>query len=80
MGQPSVSEIRTHLTTESTEITERILDRSVRDIDSDPRPSDSLDQLADVDLVLLGRDSFLRIVLSVISVLSVVPRSSYLLE
>ena len=47
-------------------------------IHSDPRALDPLGQLADVDLILLGRVSLLRILLSVISVLSVVIRSSYL--
>jgi len=49
-------------------------------IHSDPRALDPLGQLADVDLILLGRVSLLRILLSVISVLSVVIRSSYLPE
>ncbi len=47
-------------------------------IHSDPRALDPLGQLADVDLTLLGRVFLLRILLSVISVLSVVIRSSYL--
>ena len=49
-------------------------------IHSDPRALDPLGQLADVDLIVLGRVSLLRILLSVISVLSVVIRSSYLPE
>src|SRR5271166_7050009 len=53
-------------------------------IHSDPRALDPLGQLADVDLILLGRVSLLRILLSVISVhpkgRSVVIRSSYLPE
>ena len=49
-------------------------------IHSDPRALDPLGQLADVDLILPGRVSLLRILLSVISVPSVVIRSSYLPE
>jgi len=53
-------------------------------IHSDPRALDPLGQLADVDLILLGRVSLLRILLSVISGhpkgRSVVPRSSCLPE
>src|SRR5271166_2425444 len=49
-------------------------------IHSDPRALDPLGQLADVDVILLGRVSLLRILLSVISVLSVVIKSSYLPE
>ena len=63
-----------------TEITERIPGRSVRGIHSDLRPFDPPGQLADVDLILLGRVSLLRILLSVISVLSVVIRPSCLPE
>src|SRR5271166_4468583 len=81
VGQRSATETRTPLTTE---ITERIPGRSVRGIHSDPRPFDPLSQLADVDLILLGRVSLLRILLSVISGhpkgRSVVPRSSCLPE
>ena len=58
--------------------------RSVTGIHSDPRPFDPLGQLADVDLILLGRVSLLRILFSVISGhpkgRSVVPRSSCLPE
>src|SRR5271165_2348320 len=64
VGQRSATEKRTPLTTE---ITERIPGRSVRGIHSDPRPFDPLSQLADVNLILLGRVSLLRILLSVIS-------------
>ncbi len=49
-------------------------------IHSDPRALDPLGQLADVDLILLGHVSLLRILLSVISVISVVIISSYLSE
>src|SRR5271157_1948131 len=93
VGQRSATETRTPLTTERPhpsdgsyprEITERIPGRSVRGIHSDPRPFDPLSQLADVDLILLGRVSLLRILLSVISGhpkgRSVVPRSSCLPE
>jgi len=85
VGQRSATETRTPLTTERPhpsdgsyprEITERIPGRSVRGIHSDPRPFEPLGQLADIDLILLGRVSLLRILLSVISVLSVVPKSS----
>src|SRR5208282_1477358 len=74
------SEIQTPLTTENTEITERFQVGPSEAIHSDPRALDPLGQLADVDLILLGRVSLLRILLSVISVLSVVIRSSYLSE
>src|SRR5271157_4569549 len=51
---------------------------------SDPRALNPLGQLADVDLILLGHVSLLRILLSVISGhpkgRSVVIRSSYLFE
>ena len=76
MGQRSATETRTPRTTERPhpsdgsyprEITERISGRSVRGIKSDPRPFDPPGQLADVDLILLGRVSLLRILLSVIS-------------
>ena len=71
-------------TTENTEITERNSGGSVGGMHSDPRPFDPLSQLADVDLILLGRVSLLRILLSVISGhpkgRSVVIRSSYLFE
>gem|GEM_PF-2560208 len=76
MGQRSATETRTPRTTERPhpsdgsyprEITERISGRSVRGIQSDPRPFDPPGQLADVDLILLGRVSLLRILLSVIS-------------
>ncbi len=80
VGQRSATETRTPLTTEITEITERIPGRSVRGIHSDPRPIDPLGQLAAVDLILLGLVSLLRILLSVVSVISVVPRSSCLPE
>ncbi len=93
VGQRSATETRTPLTTERPhpsdgsyprEITERIPGRSVRGIHSDPRPFDPLSQLADVDLILLGRVSLLRILLSVFSGhpkgRSVVPRSSCLPE
>ena len=66
------------LTTENTEITERFQVGPSEAIHSDPRALDPLGQLTDVDLILLGRVSLLRILLSVISVLSVVIRSSYL--
>src|SRR5271157_3667415 len=72
------SEIQTPLTKEKTEITERFQVGPSEAIHSDPRALDPLGQLADVDLILLGRVSLLRILLSVISVLSVVIRSSYL--
>src|SRR5271157_4522641 len=72
------SEIQTPLTTENTEITERFQVGPSEAIHSDPRALDPLGQLADVDLILLGGVSLLRILLSVISVLSVVIRSSYL--
>src|SRR5208337_1036823 len=74
------SEIQTPLTTENTEITERFQVGPSEAIHSDPRALDPLGQLADVDLILLGRVSLLRILPSVISVLSVVIRSSYLPE
>src|SRR5208283_3776933 len=74
------SETQTPLTTENTEITERFQVGPSEAIHSDPRALDPLGQLADVDLILLGRVSLLRILLSVISVLSVVIRSSYLPE
>src|SRR5271166_3388654 len=83
------SEIQTPLTTERPhpsdgsyprEITERFQVGPSEAIHSDPRALDPLGQLADVDLILLGRVSLLRILLSVISVLSVVIRSSYLPE
>jgi len=83
------SEIQTPLTTERPhpsdgsyprEITERFQVGPSEAIHSDPRALDPLGQLADVDLILLGRVSLLRILLSVISVLSVVIRSSYLHE
>ena len=80
VGQRSATQTRTPRTTEITEITERIPGRSVRGIHADPRPFEPLDQLTDVDLILLGRVSLLRILLSVISVLSVVLRSSYFPE
>ena len=84
MGQRSATETRTPRTTERPfgcpEITERIPGGSVRGIHADPRPFEPLDQLTDVDLILLGRVSLLRILLSVISGhpkgRSVVPRSS----
>src|SRR5208282_2153127 len=63
------SEIQTPLTTENTEITERFQVGPSEAIHSDPRALDPLGQLADVDLILLGRVSLLRILLSVISVL-----------
>src|SRR5208282_5649174 len=72
------SEIQTPLTTENTEITERFQVGPSEAIHSYPRALDPLGQLADVDLILLGRLSLLRILLSVISVLSVIIRSSYL--
>src|SRR5271166_5624170 len=80
------SEIQTPLTTERPhpsdgsyprEITERFQVGPSEAIHSDPRALDPLGQLADVDLILLGRVSLLRILLSV---LSVVIRSSYLPE
>jgi hypothetical protein len=74
------SETQTPLTTENTEITERFQVGPSEAIHSDPRALDPLGQLADVDLILLGCVSLLRILLSVISVLSVVIRSSYLPE
>ena len=74
------SEIQMPLTTENTEITERLQVGPSEAIHSDPRALDPLGQLADVDLILLGRVALLRILLSVISVLSVVIRSSYLPE
>ena len=88
MGQRSATETRTPRTTERPfgcpEITERIPGRSVRGIHADPRPFEPLGQLTDVDLILLGRVSLLRILLSVISGhpkgRSVVPRSSYFPE
>src|SRR5271166_6129654 len=87
------SEIQTPLTTERPhpsdgsyprEITERFQVGPSEAIHSDPRALDPLGQLADVDLILLGRVSLLRILLSVISGhpkgRSVVIRSSYLPE
>ena len=74
------SEIQTPLTTENTEITERFQVGPSEAIDSDPRALDPLCQLADVDLILLGRVSLRRILLSVISVLSVVKIFSCLPE
>src|SRR5208337_5645034 len=78
------SEIQTPLTTENTEITERFQVGPSEAIHSDPRALDPLGQLADVDLILLGRVSLLRILLSVISGhpkgRSVVIKSSYLPE
>ena len=61
------SEIQMPLTTENTEITERFQVGPSEAIHSDPRALDPLGQLADVDLILLGRVSLLRILLSVIS-------------
>src|SRR5271166_4375544 len=87
------SEIQTPLTTERPhpsdgsyprEITERFQVGPSEAIHSDPRALDPLGQLADVDLILLGRVSLLRILLSVISGhpkgRSVVIRSSCLPE
>ena len=82
MGQRSIPATRTPLTTENTEIAERFQVGPSEAIHSDPRAPDPLGQLADVDLILLGRVSLLRILLSVISGhpkgRSVVIRSSYL--
>ena len=57
VGQRNAIATRTPLTTEITEITEKIPGRSVRGIHSDPRSFDPLGQLADVGLILLGRVS-----------------------
>ncbi len=81
-----LTKTRTPLTTERPqrgsprEITERIPVRSFRGIRSDPSTFDPLGHLADVDLIFRGRVSLHRIVLSVISVLSVVQGSSRLPE
>ncbi len=70
------SDIQTPLTTERPhpsdgsyprEITERFQVGPSEAIHSDPRALDPLGQLADVDVILLGRVSLLRILLSVIS-------------
>ena len=58
---------------------ERISGRSVRGIQSDPRPFDPPGQLADVDLILLGRVSLLRILLSVMPPWPILPVPAVLL-
>ena len=72
MGHRSPSEMQTPLTTENTEITERIPRRSVSDGHSDPESFDPLRQLPDVEIDQ-ETNRFLRVFLSVISVFSVVP-------
>ncbi len=79
MAHRSASEIQTPLTTENTEITERIPRRSATDVHSDPESFDPLGQLPDVE-VYQETNWFLRVFLSVISVFSVVPWSSCLPE